>query len=206
MSENSRYIRPVWKNAAPFFVLAVALSFCLSGSCKLPSIEISAGQSAHAATGREGDIAAGSAAGTDRLRVEDMGVVERDRYSRRLRNLVTKDPDFLLKLTGQDMDILFDAPDLSRREGNVITRHYKAGDCLMDVYLQLDSQNDDRTAAVVHYELRPRHVALLHPVRDAGDVADRANENGAYIAAGDGHMTCLDTMVEAGQDYQIAAR
>lgn len=190
-----------WKKACVLLLIVAAVPLCLSGSCKLlPAIEISAGQSAFAATGAAEEMATRGGLQESR-RVSDMNLAEKDRYGRRLRKYVLDDPSFLLKLKGQDIPLLFDAPDLERREGDIISRHYKVGACLMDIYMRRNSGHDDGQATIIHYEFRAPQLAALPDAQQTP-----ASSSIEMPAQGMVPADCLRKMVEAGQDYMIAAR
>lgn len=191
-----------WKKGCVLLIIMAGLPLCLSGSCKLlPAIEISAGQSAFAATGPAAEVMATHGNAHEDRRIADMTSAEKDRYSKRLRKYVLSDPSFLLKLKGQDIAVLFDEPDMERREGDIISRHYKAGGCLMDIYMRRDSAQDDGQAAIIHYELRSPHLAVLSGMQQtSASSAAEAPERGVPPA------DCFRKMVEAGQDYMVAAR
>lgn len=54
-----------------------------------------------------------------------------------------RNPQSLHSMTQADFDLLFRAADMTRKEANVIARHYHSDSCAIDVYFKGDRQKPD---------------------------------------------------------------
>jgi hypothetical protein len=72
-----------------------------------------------------------------------------------------KKPDALRSFSGAEVLAAFSQPSLKRAEGEIHIWQYKEKGCILDVFL--NGAKDERSARVVHYEVRPHQVAKLTP-------------------------------------------
>lgn len=68
---------------------------------------------------------------------------------------IRKNPDYLLKIKGQQVLALFFEPELVREELPTVIWQYRTEECVLDVYFST-AKNDPMFSPVVHYELRAR--------------------------------------------------
>lgn len=171
-----------WKKGGMIALFVLGLSLCLSGSGKV-SIQFS-GQSAYAATQQTDK---------DYQNIADMGVKEKKQYTQSLRKHIVRNTEFMMKMIGQDINILFGAPDLVRRDGEIVSFHYKSDNCLMDVYVQ---GSEEQSAPVIHYEFRSRKTATMNFGKDKIIITEDTFAD---------EQACLQDMIYTGQSYTVAA-
>lgn len=88
----------------------------------------------------------------DNPRLARIAAADAERYALILSELITKNPQHLLRLTDEDIQLLFGDPDLRRADGPVAVWQYRSEACVLDVYIR-----DGRRA--VDFEVRPRDRA-----------------------------------------------
>jgi hypothetical protein len=72
-----------------------------------------------------------------------------------------KKPDALRSFSGAEVLAALNQPALKRTEGESHIWQYKGKGCILDVFL--NGAEDEQSARVVHYEVRPHRVAKLAP-------------------------------------------
>lgn len=78
------------------------------------------------------------------------------RQQRLLQDRLQSQPENLMALTGDDVVTAFSYADLQRREGDMLILQFRGRECVLDIYFE---QGGSQT---MHYEFRPRQVAVMN--------------------------------------------
>ena len=78
------------------------------------------------------------------------------RKQRLLQDRLQNKPENLMVLTGDDVVAAFSYADLQRREGDMLILQFRGHECVLDIFFE---DGGDQT---MHYEFRPRQIALMN--------------------------------------------
>ncbi len=72
-----------------------------------------------------------------------------------IRHFVRSNPDSLLRMSGQDIALVLNEPELVRQDYPTVVWQYRGDNCVLDVYFA-SMEEDVSEAPIVHYEIRSR--------------------------------------------------
>lgn len=84
----------------------------------------------------------------ERADLAEMNMSRLMRYAQVLQGTVAERPETFLDLRGEDVRLILAEPDLAWQEASSASWQYKAGECVLDIYLDTDKDS------VAYYEFR----------------------------------------------------
>jgi hypothetical protein len=97
----------------------------------------------------------------ERIDLASLNKSQMMRYARSVQETVAKNPDMLLKLSGEDVRLILAAPDLQRVDNPSVIWQYRTASCVLDVYFTADGTPDK--ADVAYFEVRARASDKAEP-------------------------------------------